>query len=97
MCTERWWCGVCSISDQTVPQELRGKYSAFALQDSAGVRHLRQLQAAGMTHVHLLPSYDYGSVPERVQDQATVKASWSSRVCAASGNADSLLGSMTSR
>lgn len=70
------------MSDQTVPQELRGKYSAFGLKDSAGVSHLRQLQAAGLTHVHLLPSYDYGSVPERVEDQATIQASCSHGVCA---------------
>ena len=56
-----------------MPQQLRGKYPAFALQDSAGVSHLRSLQAAGLSHVHLLPSYDYGSVPERTEDQATIK------------------------
>ena len=64
---------LCSISDETVPEGLRGKYSAFALQDSAGVSHLRRLQSAGLTHVHLLPSYDYGSVPEREEDQALIK------------------------
>ncbi|DBA74854.1 TPA: cytochrome c oxidase subunit 1 [Trebouxia sp. C0005] len=62
-----------SMSDKTVPEELRGKYQAFSLQDSAGVAHLRTLRSAGLTHVHLLPSYDYGSVPERAQDQATIK------------------------
>ncbi len=66
-------CDACSVSDETVPQELRGKYSAFALQDSAGVNHLKTWQAAGLTHVHLLPSYDYGSVPERAEDQAAIK------------------------
>ena len=64
---------LCSISDETVPEELRGKYQAFSLQDSAGVGHLRSLRSAGLTHIHLLPSYDYGSVPERAEDQATVK------------------------
>ena len=61
------------MSDETVTQGLRGKYSAFALQDSAGVSHLRSLKSAGLTHVHLLPSYDYGSVPEREEDQAVIK------------------------
>ena len=65
----------CSISDEKVPEELRGKYSAFALQESAGISHLRRLQSAGLTHVHLLPSYDYGSVPERLEDQAAIQAS----------------------
>ena len=65
----------CSISDETVPEEVRGKYQAFTLQDSTGVAHLRALHSAGLTHIHLLPSYDYGSVPERAQDQATIKVS----------------------
>ena len=33
------------------------------------MRHLRELKQAGLTHVHLLPSYDFGSVPERAEDQ----------------------------
>ena len=66
-------CHAYSVADATVPQELRGKYSAFALKDSAGMQHLKSLQCAGLTHIHLLPSYDYGSVPEHTEDQATVK------------------------
>ncbi|DBA89441.1 TPA: hypothetical protein ACH3X1_004074 [Trebouxia sp. C0004] len=62
-----------SMSDETVPEELRGKYKAFTLQDSAGVAHLRSLRSAGLTHIHLLPAYDYGSVPERAEDQTTIK------------------------
>ncbi len=38
---------------------------------TAGVKHLADLHSAGLTHVHLLPSYDYGSVPERAKDQQT--------------------------
>ena len=30
---------------------------------------LQDLHEAGLTHVHLLPSYDYGSVPERKENQ----------------------------
>ncbi len=44
-------------------------------EETAGVRHLKDLQQAGLTHVHLLPSYDYGSVPERVEDQELVRVS----------------------
>ncbi len=33
------------------------------------MRHLKDLREAGLTHVHLLPSYDFGSVPERAEDQ----------------------------
>jgi pullulanase len=36
-----------------------------ASQDCAGTRHLASLAAAGVTHVHLLPVYDFGSVNER--------------------------------
>jgi len=28
---------------------------------------------AGLNHIHLLPLYDFGSVPERVEEQLTVK------------------------
>ncbi|KAK9832555.1 hypothetical protein WJX81_008597 [Elliptochloris bilobata] len=58
-----------SASDASVPAHLRGKFMAFAEQGTAGCRHLEQLAAAGLTHVHLLPSYDFGSVPERPGDQ----------------------------
>jgi pullulanase-type alpha-1,6-glucosidase len=54
-----------SIGDTTVPAAHRGKYRAFAEPDSAGVRHLRRLSAAGITDVHLLPVFDIASVPER--------------------------------
>jgi len=53
-----------SISDATVPPPLRGKYLAFTQADSAGMRHLARLSAAGVTDVHLLPVFDFGSVPE---------------------------------
>ncbi|KAK9823625.1 hypothetical protein WJX72_004323 [[Myrmecia] bisecta] len=58
-----------SATDQSVDPERRGKYSAFSEANSHGIRHLKALQAAGMNHVHLLPSYDFGSVPERREDQ----------------------------
>jgi pullulanase/glycogen debranching enzyme len=53
-----------SVDDATVPAADRGKYLAFAAPGSAGMAHLRQLQSAGLTDVHLLPAYDFGSVPE---------------------------------
>ena len=39
------------------------------------MQHLRDLQQAGLTHVHLLPSYNFGSVPERAQDQQVPQVS----------------------
>ncbi len=38
-------------------------------------RHLRELREAGLTHVHLLPAYDYATVPERPEDQLDVEVS----------------------
>ncbi|WIA10447.1 hypothetical protein OEZ85_010639 [Tetradesmus obliquus] len=70
-----------SATDPTVPDHLRGKYRAFCRQHlypqeprrlSNGLAHLKGLQEAGMNHVHLLPTYDYGSVPERPEEQAHV-------------------------
>jgi pullulanase len=34
------------------------------------MRHLRMLAESGLTHVHLLPAFDFASVPERRADQA---------------------------
>ena len=34
------------------------------------MRHLRGLARAGMTDVHLLPAFDFATVPERREDQA---------------------------
>ncbi|WP_308250305.1 pullulanase-type alpha-1,6-glucosidase [Sphaerisporangium fuscum] len=53
-----------SASDTTVPAAERGTYAAFG-RDSAGMKELRSLAADGLTHVHLLPAFDFGSVPER--------------------------------
>jgi pullulanase-type alpha-1,6-glucosidase len=53
-----------SASDPSVPGALRGTYKAFALPDSVGVRHLRTLAAAGVSHVHLLPILDFATVEE---------------------------------
>lgn len=54
-----------SRDDATVPEAHRGRYLGFTHPDSDGMRHLRALAEAGLTDVHLLPTYDLGSVPER--------------------------------
>jgi pullulanase-type alpha-1,6-glucosidase len=41
-----------------------GKFLAFTDTASAGYQHLAALAAAGLTHVHLLPSFDFNSVDE---------------------------------
>ncbi len=53
-----------SASDASVPSADRGKYTAFARESSAGMRHLKSLAEAGVTDVHLLPVFDIASVPE---------------------------------
>lgn len=53
-----------SATDASVPAALRGKYAAFAQAGSHGMQHLKALADAGLTHVHLLPAYDFASVNE---------------------------------
>ncbi|WP_232524319.1 pullulanase-type alpha-1,6-glucosidase [Nocardiopsis gilva] len=60
-----------SASDTTVPEADRGTYRAFrASRDgSAGMTELRGLADDGVDYVHLLPAFDFGSVPERRSEQ----------------------------
>ncbi|WP_418277742.1 pullulanase-type alpha-1,6-glucosidase [Isoptericola jiangsuensis] len=60
-----------SVADETVPSRLRGTYGAFGAFWSDGMKHLRSLQRAGMTTVHLLPTFDIATIPEDPADQAT--------------------------
>jgi pullulanase len=53
-----------SAHDELVPEALRGTYLAFTLEDSHGVRHLRALAEAGLTHLHLLPVFDIATIDE---------------------------------
>lgn len=57
-----------SASDLSVPADLRGTYAAFA-RDSAGMAELRGLVEDGLTHVHLLPVFDFATVPDRRADR----------------------------
>jgi pullulanase-type alpha-1,6-glucosidase len=58
-----------SIGDETVPAAHRGTFLAFTHSGSDGMRHLRRLAAGGVTHLHLLPAFDFATVPERRADQ----------------------------
>ena len=51
-----------SAFDPTVPAELRGTYGAFA--SGQGAEHLAALAGAGVTHLHLLPSFDIATINE---------------------------------
>ncbi len=59
-----------SINDLSVPALSRGTFKAFAEARGAGMKHLHRLAQAGLSHVHLLPSFDFATVPERRADQA---------------------------
>jgi pullulanase-type alpha-1,6-glucosidase len=52
-----------SASAGDVPRARRGTFLAFT-EDCAGTRHLRALADAGLTHVHLLPSFDIATIEE---------------------------------
>ncbi|MEM9290155.1 MAG: pullulanase-type alpha-1,6-glucosidase [Acidobacteriota bacterium] len=58
-----------SWTDPGVSEANRGTFRAFTEGDSYGMSHLRALADAGLTHIHLLPSFDIATVPERREDQ----------------------------
>ncbi len=53
-----------SASDETVPETVRGTYGAFNVPESDGMKHLRALTEAGLTHLHLLPVFDIATISE---------------------------------
>jgi pullulanase-type alpha-1,6-glucosidase len=57
-----------SATDASVPEPLRGTYSAFTIGNSAGMRALRELAAAGLTHVQLMPAFDFATLSERREE-----------------------------
>ena len=60
------------VSLQTSSLQDEGAFLIDHYCDSRQVRShaaLQSLRSSGLTHVHLLPSYDFGSVPERREDQ----------------------------
>lgn len=56
-----------SVADRTTTRP--GQYLAFTDTGSAGMRHLRDLAAAGTSYVHLLPAFDIGTIPENPADR----------------------------
>jgi pullulanase len=53
-----------SAFDPKVPEEHRGTYLAFSHPDIYGMEHLKRLAKSGLTHVHLLPAFDFATVNE---------------------------------
>ncbi|GAA1969389.1 pullulanase-type alpha-1,6-glucosidase [Kitasatospora viridis] len=58
-----------SSADSTVPAAERGSYLAFTDPQSAGMQHLKDLAEAGVTTVHLLPTFDIASIPPAADQQ----------------------------
>ncbi|WP_285558680.1 pullulanase-type alpha-1,6-glucosidase [Actinoplanes regularis] len=58
-----------SISDSSVPAAQRGTYAAFT-GSSSGMKHLTELGKSGVTHLHLLPVFDFATIPENRAAQA---------------------------
>jgi len=74
-----------SVNDPTVAAADRGTYRAFTYDGagphpnpvlSDGMAHLLKLKEAGLTHVHLLPAFDFASViePAAERTEPTVRA-----------------------
>ncbi|AWK08209.1 pullulanase-type alpha-1,6-glucosidase [Streptomyces spongiicola] len=57
-----------SAADRTAKHP--GGYLAFTDRDSAGMKHLTSLAKSGTSHVHLLPAFDIGTIPERKSGQS---------------------------
>ena len=53
-----------SATDPSVLAARRGKYLAFTDPGTNGMKHLKALSEAGLTHVHLLPAFDFATVDE---------------------------------
>ena len=59
-----------SIYDKSAPDAYRGTYMAFADDSWDGTKHLQALAEAGLTHLHLLPTFDIASIEEDVDARA---------------------------
>jgi pullulanase-type alpha-1,6-glucosidase len=59
-----------SARDLSVPEHERGTYLAFTYSNTNGMQHLKALAQAGLTHIHLLPVFDFATVNE---DKSTWK------------------------
>ncbi|MFQ3231622.1 MAG: pullulanase, partial [Reinekea sp.] len=74
-----------TLSDQLGTATLNGKYGALAETDRASVQHLMALQQAGLTHLHLLPSFDIATTNEFAGEQVNIDDKVS-RLCQLSGD-----------
>jgi len=91
-----------TLSDSQGRAELNGKYGAFSEAERASMLHLKALQRAGLTHLHLLPTFDLATINEAAEQRVDIDQPMS-RLCRlnpaiqASRYADSCTGSQTIR
>lgn len=75
-----------SAEDQSVPAADRGTYTAFTYNGRAGralskgMEHLEALADAGLSHLHLLPSFDIATIPEDPDRRVDIGAGFD-RLC----------------
>jgi pullulanase len=75
-----------SVIDSSIPKEHRGTYMAFTHTGqngttlSDGMRHLKELAEAGLTHLHLLPINDIASIIEETDRRVDLHHPFS-RIC----------------
>jgi pullulanase len=62
-----------SIADSSVPAGDRGKFTAFDIPGTAGRQHLQSLASRGLTHVHILPAFDFATVKENRADRVELE------------------------
>ncbi|KTF13225.1 alpha-1,6-glucosidase domain-containing protein [Pseudoalteromonas sp. H105] len=61
-----------SVRDQSVSEANRGKYLAFTELESVPMQHLKQLADKGLTHFHLLPVTDIGTIEEDTEQRVEI-------------------------
>ncbi len=65
--------GDFSQYDQSLSNEnRRGRYLAFTQTDSVSINHLKELQQAGLNNIHLLPTFDIGTLDEDVEKRISL-------------------------
>jgi pullulanase len=71
-----------SASDKSIKNpNARGKYAAFSEKESDGVKHLTELRAAGLNVIHLMPTFDFGTVDANAEKTISLDDSLE-KVCA---------------
>jgi pullulanase-type alpha-1,6-glucosidase len=78
-----------SVADSSVPADARGKFVAFDTPGTTGRNHLQSLATQGLTHVHVLPAFDFATVKENRADRVELDDKVE-KLCAANAAAASL-------